>query len=126
VITGSHRLGLGGRPVNVTLVAEPGRACPRCGDGDVIAVLRMPYGWTTDRGGRANGSCEVPLCTRCDADDPSAGPVVVYFAVHETAMSETVDQLAALLNRWIERARPPRPDPDALDAEVEAWYRGDL
>ncbi|MBC6471142.1 DUF6300 family protein [Actinomadura alba] len=112
--------------MDVTLGVEPGRACPRCGDGHIIAVLRMPYGWTTARGVRAHGSCEVPLCTRCDGDDPVTGPIVAYFAVHEVATPETADRLAVLLNRWIGQVRPPTLDQDALEAEVEAWYRGDL
>ncbi|GLX02049.1 hypothetical protein Misp02_61350 [Microtetraspora sp. NBRC 16547] len=66
------------------------------------------------------------MCARCDAGDPLTGPIVTYFAVHESAQPEDAALLARLLRRWIDQARPPKPDEDVLDAEAEAWYRGDL
>ncbi|MEU0567533.1 DUF6300 family protein [Nonomuraea sp. NPDC005983] len=102
------------------------RACPRCHGGDVLAVLRVPHGWTTARGNQVQGSAEVLLCARCDADGPVTGPIVAYFAVHELVSPETLDELASLLRDWIDRAKPPELDENALAAEVEAWYRGDL
>ncbi|GAA4616213.1 hypothetical protein GCM10023195_71960 [Actinoallomurus liliacearum] len=100
-------------------------ACPRCA-GDVLAVLRLPHGWRTEQGTEVTGFTEIVLCARCDLDDPITGPIVTFFAVHEIATDRTVDVLARLIRRWIENARPARLDQAALDAEIDAWYRGDL
>ncbi|MET7329698.1 DUF6300 family protein [Nonomuraea sp. NPDC005650] len=103
-----------------------GRICPRCRAGDVLAVLRLPHTWTNASGHEVRGVSEVLLCARCDAGDPAAGPVVTYFAVHGSVRPEHADRLARALRHWIDRARPPRPDEDALRAETEAWRRGEL
>ena len=114
------------------MTAEPARrpvstwrTCPRCA-GDVLAALRVPHGWLTERGTDVNGSTEILLCARCDGDDPITGPIATFFAVHEIATGPTADVLARLVGRWIENAKPPRLDEAALDAETDAWYRGDL
>ncbi|GAB3960764.1 hypothetical protein GCM10029978_011010 [Actinoallomurus acanthiterrae] len=110
------------------MTAEPARnplpmsrACPRCA-GDILAALRVPHGWRTEQGTEVSGTTEILLCARCDADDP----IAAFFAVHQVVTDQTVDVLARLIRRWAENARPPRLDQAALDAEVDAWYRGDL
>jgi Family of unknown function (DUF6300) len=100
--------------------------CRRCRTGDVLAVPSLPHGWTNSSGARVRGVSEVPVCTRCDAGDPATGPIVAYFTVHTSVRPENAALFARLLRRWADRARPPRPDENALIAEAEAWYRGDL
>jgi Family of unknown function (DUF6300) len=109
----------------VDVLTDAGRECPRCG-GEVLAALRVPNGWQGGRGQQVRGTTEVLLCARCDQDDPITGPVVTFFAVHERATAETAGQLAVLLRRWAAGAVPPQVDEAALDAEAEAWYRGEL
>ncbi|WP_336214969.1 DUF6300 family protein [Nonomuraea sp. LPB2021202275-12-8] len=59
--------------------------------------------------------------------DPLAGPIITYFAVHGSAPPEALVQLARFLLRWIHQPRAPKqPDENALNAEAEAWYRGEL
>ncbi|GAA4629726.1 hypothetical protein GCM10023196_052240 [Actinoallomurus vinaceus] len=101
------------------------RACPRCA-GEILAVLRMPHGWPTEQGTEVNGTAEILLCAHCDGDDPVTGPIAAFFAVHGIATDRTIGVLARLIRRWIENARPPHLDQAALDAEVDAWYRGEL
>ncbi|RBQ19840.1 hypothetical protein DP939_14120 [Spongiactinospora rosea] len=96
--------------------------CPRCRAGDVLAVLRLPHTWTNTSGNPVRGLSEVLLCTRCDAADP----LVTYLAVHPSPCHQDATTLARLLRHWIGRARPPRPDPLAVEAESAAWHRGDL
>ncbi|GAA0948918.1 DUF6300 family protein [Nonomuraea longicatena] len=145
-----------------------GLACPRCEDGELLAVLRLP--------GRAGpvevpveapveAPVEVPLCSHCEADEP----IAVYFAVNGEVLPQDAERFARLLREWAERSRPmldtdtlPALDanvpaaldtdtppvvdanvsaaldmntPAALDtdalaakveAELEAWYRGEL
>ncbi|MGV9309729.1 MULTISPECIES: DUF6300 family protein [unclassified Nonomuraea] len=100
--------------------------CPRCRADSVLAVLRRPHAWTNTSGNPVRGHSDVLLCARCDADDPLTGPIITYFAVHGSARPENVGQLARLLLRWVDRARPPAPDEKALRAEAEAWRRGEL
>ncbi|MDN3360125.1 DUF6300 family protein [Actinomadura sp. DC4] len=106
-------------------MTEPGRACPVCG-GEILAALQVPHGWTTGQGKQIKGTSEVLLCERCDREDPITGPIVVFFTVHEQATAEHVDELALLLKRWADNAVARRPDLKALDAEADAWRRGDL
>ena len=101
-------------------------ACPRCRTGEILAVLRLPHGWTNASGHQVRSVGEVSVCTRCDAGDPITGPIVTYFTVHESVRPEDVAHLARLLRRWIHQARPPKPDENTLQAETEAWYRGTL
>ncbi|WP_326642114.1 DUF6300 family protein [Streptosporangium sp. NBC_01755] len=102
-------------------------ACPRCRTGEVLAVVRLPHTWTNAAGDPVRGIRDALLCACCDAGDPNAGPIITYFAVHGSAQPETLVQLARYLLRWIHRARAPKqPDENALNAEAEAWYRGEL
>ncbi|WP_433176780.1 DUF6300 family protein [Actinoallomurus sp. CA-150999] len=101
------------------------RACPRCA-GDILAALRVPHGWRTEQGIEVGGTTEILLCARCDVDDPVTGPIATFFAVHQAVTDQTVGVLARLIRRWAENAEAPRLDQVALDAEVDAWYRGDL
>nr|WP_055502209.1 DUF6300 family protein [Nonomuraea pusilla] len=103
-----------------------GGTCPRCRTGEVLAVLRLPRSWTNTSGSLVRGTRDVLLCAACDADDPLAGPVVTYFAVHGRARPQDAALLAACLLRWIAGARPAEPDERALRAEADAWRRGDL
>ncbi|MEU9506038.1 DUF6300 family protein [Micromonospora sp. NPDC048170] len=100
--------------------------CHRCGTDNVLAVLRLPGTWTNASGNRYPVVHECHLCVRCDADDPLAGPVVGYLTADEARQTENVAPLARDLLRWIDQARPAKPDEDALQAEVDAWYRGEL
>jgi hypothetical protein len=110
---------------SLALVTGPVRACPVCG-GEILAALQVPNGWTTEGGKQVRGTSEVLLCERCDREDPVTGPIVVFFTVHEQATADQAGELAALLQRWADYAVARRPDLQALDAEVDAWYRGEL
>ncbi|MGI5225072.1 DUF6300 family protein [Actinoallomurus sp. CA-142502] len=96
--------------------------CPRCRVGEVLAILRLPHTWTNASGGRVRGVSDVLLCARCDADDP----VIRHFPARGTVRPPDADRLARDLLRWIDQARPPKPDENALKTEAEAWHRGDL
>ena len=122
---GSHRARRMMPETDLTLVTGPARVCPACG-GEVLAVLEVPHGWATEQGKQVRGTSEVLLCERCDREDPVTGPIVVFFTVHEQATTEHAGELAALLQRWADHATERRPDLKALDAEVEAWRRGEL
>ncbi|MFG3423734.1 DUF6300 family protein [Micromonospora sp. NPDC048063] len=100
--------------------------CHRCGTDNVLAVLHLPHTWTNTSGNQVPVVSKYVLCARCDADDPLTGPIVTHFTVQRTAQPEDVAQLARDLLRWIGQARPAIPDENALKAEVDAWYRGEL
>jgi hypothetical protein len=113
------------RPRGLTIVPEPGRVCPVCG-GEILAALQVPNGWTTGHGRQVHGTADVLLCSRCDRDDRITGPIVTFFAVHAIATPETFDELAVLLQRWADHAAGRQLDEQALEAEVDAWRRGEL
>ncbi|MDW5323714.1 DUF6300 family protein [Plantactinospora sp. KLBMP9567] len=100
--------------------------CHRCGTDNVLAVLRRPGTWTNLSGNRVRVVHKLHLCARCDADDPLSGPVVEYLTADEARHPGDVTRLAWDLLRWIDQARPTKPAENALTAEIDAWYRGDL
>jgi Family of unknown function (DUF6300) len=101
-------------------------ACHRCGTDNVLAVLRLPHIWTNTSGSQVPVISKFVLCARCDSDDPITGPMVTHLTAPGPAQPEDVAQLARDLLRWIDQAQPTGPDEDALNAEVDAWYRGEL
>lgn len=72
------------------------------------------------------GTRIVVLCPRCDTDDPAAGPLILFFAVHGQVTGETTEEFASLLRGWASQAEAPDVDQDALEAELQAWHRGEL
>lgn len=94
--------------------------CPRCGSAGLMACT-LPQG-------RAAGSGEGAqqlhvLCERCDIDDPAAGMLVAFMAVHVPVPPERSDELAGYIRAWIDSLHP-RPNPDAQRAEWEAYKLG--
>lgn len=74
----------------------------------------------------ARGTRVVVLCPRCDAGDPAACPLILFFAVHGQVTGETAEEFAALLRGWASQAQAPDVDLDVLEAELQAWRRGEL
>ncbi len=107
-------------------IAQTGETpcCPRCG-GEGLLSARMPPGWRGGNGSAADGTAEVVLCPRCDADDPGAAPLVLFFAVHGEVTGPTTEEFAALLRGWASRRRTP-VDQVALERDLQAWRRGEL
>jgi uncharacterized protein DUF6300 len=68
----------------------------------------------------------VVLCPRCDADEPKAGAVITFFHVHGQVDAITVHQCGDLLRAWVASITIPPVDTAAVDAEHEAWRRGEL
>jgi len=68
----------------------------------------------------------VVLCARCDQDDPSAGALITFFTVHGEVTLDTAPEFTALAGAWAASVRAPGIDPAALEADIEAWHRGEL
>lgn len=110
--------------IRLTQTQDP-PPCPRCG-GEGLLSAHVPQ-WRNARGADARGSREVVLCPYCDADDPAAGPLILFFAVHGRVTAGTTEELAYLLCSWADHAQLPAMDKDAaLEAELAAWQRGEL
>jgi hypothetical protein len=83
--------------------------CPRCSGPALLSVQVSP-------------GFDAVLCDACDLYHPTAGPVVMWFAVHgrlETPWD--VEELASLVLPWIETVSPPEVDSTVLQATVAAW-----
>lgn len=83
--------------------------CSRCA-GPALLSVRVSPGF------------DAALCDACDLAHPTAGPVVMWFAVHgriETAWD--VEELTSLVLPWIETVSPPEVDSTVLQATVAAW-----
>lgn len=99
--------------------------CARCGGPSLLSV-RVPRDITRADGGVVRGTAIVVLCPACDVDHPQAGALITFFAVHGEATVELLDQAADLLAAWEHAIEVPAVDVEALEAEVEEWYRGEL
>lgn len=95
----------------------PDRPCHRC---EEMLLL-----WANDERGRPMG-----VCGTCDVDDPYAGPIATYFAVHgnvqEGENGEGAAYFAGLLLTWAANAEPFKVDLEQLEREYEAYLRGEL
>jgi hypothetical protein len=103
-------------------------ACFRCG-GELCAMLHVPpefAGWPA--GSLGEGTFRrVPLCQRCDGDEPSAQGVLAFFALHPQLDADNIKEFEVLLSQWLRRLPPARVvDAEAFKRDVEAWQRGDF
>lgn len=99
--------------------------CPTCG-GECLLSARVRHQIERTDGHLVNGTSVVVLCPRCDADSPTAGPLITFFHVHGVIDETTVHQSADLIHAWTTSIRIPQPDIGAIDDEAEAWRRGEL
>jgi hypothetical protein len=100
-------------------------ACPRC-RGDGLLSVTKPFGWRYGAGGLTPIRARFVLCPVCDAADPVAGPLCLFFAVHGAVTAETAQEFAELTRTWAARVRPPEVDRAALEREIAAWRCGDM
>ncbi|MEU9019267.1 DUF6300 family protein [Actinomadura sp. NPDC048394] len=114
----------GGRPIDVVSAAHP-PACPSCGESGLLSA-RVPHDIKRPDGHIIHGTTQVVLCQTCDASAPAAGALITYFHVHGTIDTDTIDQAADLIGAWVNSIYIPPPDIDQIDAEAEAWRRGEL
>ncbi|TCJ36585.1 DUF6300 family protein [Parafrankia sp. BMG5.11] len=112
-------------PPDVVLLSttDPPR-CPRCG-GEGLAAARVPHILQTARG-PVQGHHQFVLCSGCDADNPAAGGLITFFHVHGQVSQQTENEFTALLTRWTSSLVVPAVDPQAWEAEYQAWLRGEL
>lgn len=96
--------------------------CARCG-GRLLLMLQVPY--EHPDGFRAVR--KVPLCQFDDREDPAVGALLLFFAVHKDVDLGNVEEFSVLVDHWLDRLPPPQPGttPEALDAQIEAWRRGE-
>lgn len=100
-------------------------ACPRCGGEGLLSVTK-PCGWRYGTSGLAPIRARFVLCPVCDAADPVAGPLWLFFAVHGQVTAEAAREFAWLAPDWAARVRPPEVDRAALEREIAAWRRGEM
>jgi len=113
------------RPELKLVHAKDPPQCPRCSAEGLLSAS-VPHGWLNNSGVRVAGTREVVLCPRCDADEPAASPLVLFFAVHGQVSEETAEEFATLVETWASQITTPELDQAALDREVQAWHRGEL
>lgn len=94
-------------------VVGPGQACPQC-----RGVLLLSG---TDEKGRM-----IALCEECDVNDEAAKPLITFFQVHQRVDGDNLEEFADLLRLWAATVQPRTVDLAALEAEYEAWRRGEL
>jgi Family of unknown function (DUF6300) len=99
--------------------------CPRCG-GEGLLSVSVPHSWQNNRGDAVHGRHVVVLCQTCDAADPSAVPLILFFTVHGQVSEQTASEFTDLARRWAASVKNPQADQAALEQEVQAWHRGEL
>ena len=99
--------------------------CPRCGQQGLLAA-EIPHGWNNPDGTATQGTLPVVLCAACDHGSATAGPLIVFLLVHEQITAETLEECAALIQRWADGIAIPPVNMEQLEEEILAWRRGDL
>lgn len=107
----------GGLRVTVETTSAPQPECPGCGQRGILSALvpvrpgpgtdGTPGSAGTDRPGPGRPGLRrglAVLCEQCDIDDPDAGPLIAYFAVHGAIGPDTVEQGTALVASWLSSA----------------------
>lgn len=114
-------------PPRVDIVVDDGDAplCPRCEQPGILSV-RVPHNWTNEAGHPVRGTAVVVLCPRCDLDHPEGGALITWFAVHGGVSEENTAEAVQLIEAWARAVEIPKPDVAAIEAEAEAWRRGEL
>lgn len=114
------------RDVEVQLIdQDDGPRCPQCCQQGLLSAL-VPYAITNSRGESVPGRAVSVLCAGCDIDDPAAGPLIAFLAVHSVITQDVVLQAGQLIKRWLEVTTPKPVDAEALAAEYELWLQGEL
>ncbi len=99
--------------------------CRRC-DGPGLLQVRYPKSWTGEHGQQVRGFGERVLCQGCDQGDPAAAELLALFAVDDKLDFENLGTFTELAHSWTEVVSQRTPDLDQLEAEAEAWRRGEL
>ena len=104
----------------VNLTTTPDLPCADCGT-QLLLSASLPHP-------RLPGAIFThTLCPRCHANDDSSQGLLAYFAVTPVAESNTIGTLGALIEEWISCIpAPPLVAPEAFEADVAAWHRGDF
>jgi hypothetical protein len=113
-----------GQPIDIR-IDDNLPCCPCCGQQGLLAAT-IPHGWNNPDGTVTRGTLPVVLCAACDHDSATAGPLIVYLLVHEQITAETLEECAALIQRWADGIAIVPVDMGQLDEEILAWRRGDL
>jgi hypothetical protein len=101
--------------MNVQVQAVDGMRC-RCGRQPLLHV-EMP-----DPDAPAGRSTRV-LCAFCDAGSPTGAALLAFFATHPVVGEHDVDELSALLRRWLEDITPADLDVAELNTARAAWQQ---
>ncbi|MBT0770200.1 hypothetical protein KIH74_14765 [Kineosporia sp. J2-2] len=83
---------------------EQAPTCPGCGRQGILAAT-VPHTVTDERGHETTGTAVAVLCQTCHLDDPQAGPLITYFAVHGSITAETLEQATSLVAGWLAAVR---------------------
>jgi len=87
----------------VETTSRPQPECPGCGQRGILSALVPLRTGAAGRRPDARRGVAV-LCERCDIDDPDAGPLITYFAVHGAIGPDTLEQGTALVAAWLSTA----------------------
>lgn len=99
--------------------------CPRC-FGDAYLSARVPHRMALSDGGTVRGYRTVVLCPDCDRDNPNAGGVLAFFAMHERIDPGTVQEAAPLIDEWVRRSSAEVYTSSDLDEDIAAWKSGEF
>ncbi|MFF2305898.1 DUF6300 family protein [Streptomyces sp. NPDC058128] len=105
-------------------LANPPR-CARC-SGETLFRAEFPHSWKNAAGQEVSGIRSADLCPACDRGEPSADALLALFAVDGQLGTGNMTVFTDLLGAWVDVVRNRVVDMERLDAEHEAWRRGEL
>jgi hypothetical protein len=113
-----------GKGFDVRLVDDP-PVCPRCDTKSLLAVW-VPHDLEKTDGGLVDGRGMVLLCETCGSDERYGAALITFFRVHGIVDESNLAEFARLVNTWARQTRVRTVDPEAFQADLAAWYRGEF
>ncbi|WP_104860753.1 MULTISPECIES: DUF6300 family protein [unclassified Streptomyces] len=108
----------------VLRLADP-PPCARCGSATLFQA-EFPHSWKNASDQEVTGIRAVVLCPACDRGEPSADALLALFSVDGQLTEKNLTVFNDLATAWIDVVRSKSVDMKDLDAEHEAWRRGEL
>jgi hypothetical protein len=94
--------------------------CPRCA-GRLCLTASIGQGVHPAAPQGRGRERTLALCQTCDALNPSAQPLLAYFAEHGSVQAQDMAQVSELLGHWLGSVNAEQPEP-TLAAQAEAWW----
>ncbi|MFE5596868.1 DUF6300 family protein [Streptomyces sp. NPDC056549] len=94
--------------------------------GEPLLRAEFPHTWRNAAGEEVTGVRAAVLCPQCDRGEPATDALLALFTLDRQLGEEELLALTDRIAAWVNTLRTKSVDIKHLDAEFEAWCRGEL